>query len=750
MARTKTSITRSVADAGATRAVEHWTSRVAPLTAVPAGALAEAGAIVAMHDVWGGSATATPFYAAGMTVCGVAATGYTWLAAGGHRHHLRALGTATAGAASAAAVVGMIDGFAGPIGGAYAVGSLALSTLWGIRHVMKSADEGGQPGDLGKIIDAEKHHIFNLRRSGKGTVTATVQAKPGATVEELQGSLGTLAAATGIPRGAAVLRLDDDNSSLGYLEITVADLLKATIGWPGLPQVGGLCTDPIPLGRYANGDEFEGYPLTADGDVEHCLIIGTTGSGKSEFCLVYMGTQCTRRQVSCIGVDITKGLQTFGPIAHGLSRNGLLVTTERDARKLIKALAGPVCKARTAYLTSEGMTKWAPRTPRGTKTKINLLDVWIEEAADLADGETYAEMCRRVRSAGIILRSSMQRASWTNMSTDARAFHGGAIAFGVRDEEDARFALPDHVVDAGAAPTWRNTKPGYHYCCALRASEDKWTTRLRSYYVYDRRQLADAVTRAADVVDPMDPITAKALGSLWDKRTVYLAPTGLTVLATPEQQKEQQMHDDTPVPAGDQPAEVEAPRPGGPAITPDRVAALTAAALGDGNADSTEEASDAELEMTDAHRGELDEAAEEILGDLDQARRTIIDEALAGNVTFDPADEYDDAEDRLDQEGPGASDITLDFGDSADDSTVTPEEARRRLDTQLDTWLRGGKDTFSPVELTPLRKKLGRGRRWFFHQRDRLVADGVIAEGDAVGEYQIIRSPFVGAEAGDQ
>lgn len=735
MARKKNSVPASAA---ADRVVEHWTSRLMPLTAAPLACAGEAAAIAVMHHYLGG-----PVYTSLTSLTGAGASAYAFHAAGGHRHHLRALATVSGIAGTVAATVGMAGGL-GIEAGPYAFGSAALSILWAIRHAMKAADEGsGHPlGQLGEAIGAEKHHLFNIKRSGKGVVTATVQARDGATIDQLQPGMAALQAAAGVPRGGAVLTTDDDDASIGYLQITVADLLKMTIEWPGIEpaKIGALCTDPIPLGVYADGEPFEGTPLTSDGDVEHDLIVGVTGSGKSEYCLVYMGTQCTRRQVSGIGIDCSKGLATFGPIAHGLTRNGLLITKTRDAKRLLQALSGPVFKARMAYLTSEGMSKWAAVTPRGTKTKINFLEVWIEEGADLADGETYAEMCRRVRSAGIKIHTSLQRAAWDDMATKARAMHGGGIAFGCRDSGDAEFALPEDVIDAGAAPTWRNRKPGYHICCALGADPERWTTRMRGYYPHDRQRLAAAVDAAADVVDPMDEITAAALGDLWTKRTVYTEPVGVAVTAGTA----------APVAAAPAPAAVPAQGPAAATAVLERTAVQTDAAGNEDADDDEDEISEEELRamMTEKDLDELAEAAEEVDEALARARREAIDEAIGGDEDVD--DDFDDGPADFNEE-PKDLDLDLDFGDDEDEEggKASPEAAKKALYDQLQQWLDDGKTSFAPKDLYGLLDRLHRGRRWFYHVRDELLDAGVIAEGDDIGEYDIVSSPLAAAGTGD-
>jgi ADP-ribose pyrophosphatase YjhB (NUDIX family) len=785
-----TRVEKAAAAAGG-RAVEHWLSRALPLAAAPAAFIALAVAIVFMHRAWGGSTTRTPLYAVLVALSGVGVAAYTWHAAGG-RKQLRAMATATMGIAALVATVGLVIGLT-RMAGLYVLGAAVGSVLWGVRHVMKWADEGGHPlGKLGEHIDTERHHIFNLRRTGKGTVTADVAARPGATIEEFQGHLPVLGAAAQAPPGGATLRPDLERSDLAHLEILVADLLKEGVPWPGPHRLGGLVTDPIPLGLHANGEEVLGRVLTADGDVEHLLIVGVTGAGKSQFARILVGGGLLlRRRVNVVGIDCSKGLQTFGPIAHGLTGNGILITSQRQARAFLKVMP-QVIKARTDYLASEGMDKWAPFTPAGKPTKINLLVVWVEEAADLADSESYFQMLRTARSGGVEIYTSLQRASWDEMATKARAMHGGGMAFGCYSAEDVAFALPDEVVDAGAMPLWRNHKPGYAYLAGLNVPPENWPRMLRGFAA-DRAELAAAVTAASAIRDPMDPITAAALGPLWAKRTVYPDPVGvdakaaaaaLTRLAGATRLPRPALPGAlTPPPAFGAPTAASTGTPPAPAASTVRLFAQavlrgdihvdeeTRAMLAAAEArerrreeagrhevtgrvvvpgpwpahdspppthhdddDHDEDEDLEEAELSDKDRAEIDAAQEEILGPLEAARTTEIRAAGGG------PDEVDGPDD-LDAPVPDTGDVEMDL----DEDDAPQGDPRALFERQLAAWLDEGRQEFTVKELyrddDSLLKRMGRERRWFYRNLPAYVEAGILAEGDEIGTYVIARDP---------
>jgi hypothetical protein len=756
------------------RAVEHWLSRALPLAAAPAGFIALAVGIVFMHRAWGGSSTRTPLYAVLVAAAGAGVAVYTAYAAGG-RKHLRAMATGTAAIAALAATVGLVIGLQKMLS-LYVLGAVAGSIMWGVRHTMKWADEGdGHPlGKLGEHIDAEKHRIFNIRRTGKGTVTADVAAKPGATIEEFQAHLPVLAAAAKTPPGAVTMRPDLDDSSRGHMEIVVADLLKQGIPWPGPARLGALVTDPFTVGQYANGDEVTAQILTKDGDVEHLLIVGVTGAGKSEFCRVVVCTMLTRRRVNVIGIDCSKGLQTFGPIAHGLTSNGMLITSQRQARAFMKVMP-QVIKARTNYLASEGMDKWAPVTPAGKPTKINLLKVWAEEASDLADAESYYQMLRTGRSGGVEFDTSLQRASFDEMATKARAMHGGSMAFGCFNGDDVAFALPGEVIDAGAMPLWRNHKPGYAYLAGLNTPPENWPRLMRGYAA-DKILLAASVTAASAFRSPMDEITAAALGPLWAKRTIYADPVGVdpeavavavahmagagqipgrpgprqvsarqappAVLAPPASYTGQHevtgrvvvpgpwpQHGPTASGQGAVPAARPPYRPVTSGLAP--IPHHQEQDLDDGqDLDGNYE----EIELSDADRAEIEAAAEEILGPLNNARITEIRAAGGGP---DEVDGPDDPDAPISD----TSDVEMDLAE--DD--VPQGDPRAMFERQLADWLDAGKQEFGVRDLygapDRLLDRLGRDRRWFYRNLPIYIDAGLIAEGDDIGSYVIARDP---------
>lgn len=608
----------------------------------------------------------------------------------------RDLYTVNTAAGGAGVIAGTIAGLETPqVGLSWLIGGIALCAATNIRRLIRQAgqelDEKNNAGALEKLaerVGMERYQLKQIQGNGKGVVTAKVKALNGATVEEFAAKIPALAAGLGLGRGRLTVTPDPDDSSSFELRATVADLLKNVVWWSGPAHPGaGIVEQPIPFGLYEDGEVAALHLLDEHGDITHLLIMGVTGAGKSEFFRVVMGEVLCRREVSVIGVDCSKGLQTFGPIRHGLE---WAITDPREARAFLKLLPEAI-RARADYLGRKGLAKWVPGCG------LNFLIVWLEEAADFAaSSEAYNHMLRAARSAGVWIVTSLQRASHTNISTDARANHGSSMCFGVSKlggMSDAMFALPDEVIEAGANPAWGKDRPGCAYLAGMGAPPERWAMVLRGWRV-DEAMLADRITAGAVFRVPLDEVTATAFGALYANRTVYSTP----------------LLPDTPTIATAPPA-----------------AGTVAGDDADGVPD-WEEIPD----MPEAERAEFEELAA-MLSELEAMNPE--PDAPYANATLDTPIQINEGEPVM----------TFDT-----EPKVSVEEARARLDRQLHDWLTSGKTSFRPAELAELIEQVGRGRRWFYRERDRLVEAGIIAaDEEEFGAYLILRSPLDNPPAAD-
>lgn len=612
---------------------------------------------------------------------------------------------------TAAVTIGTITGVdTAATAGAWALGGIGLSlanNLWSSFH-SKSSQKGASKWEkLEAEIGLAKHEIKEPKSNGKGTVIAQVEAKDGATADDLVRRIPALASALKIGKGRITHTVDDDDSSLITMRVQVADLLKEGFPWRGPSAFGASVGDvPIRTGRYEDGEDVllnitgmlrDPGPLT-NGNVEHCIAMGVNGAGKTQGNQIIVTELGTRTEHSTVVIDCSKFMQDFGHVRHGIEWP---IDKKDAARRFFKLLPNAIEK-RTDYLAAKGMSKWEPGCG------LNFITVIGEEAADFAaDNEHYQKVLRTARAAGIWVLTSIQRATHNNMDTDSRANSPAGLCFGLRDGADAQYCLPDEAIDAGAWPQWGNRKPGYHYAAGLGIPEDRWHITARTELASKRDQ-ADAITAGAAIRTPLDTITADAFGDLYANRTTYDTPL------LPKEEGEE----NTPQQAAP------APAPAATATAP----VAPAAPVYSGPPDE---------EMDDVDEDTMAREVEE----LNEMLQNVLDE--------DPEPgEYDHLRIEDDPEPPADDAPVLSLGGDIDDADkLTSEQGRQELYERLDKWVREGKNSFAPRDVTDIlmRVNLNDSKRWFYRERDRLIKDEVISvdeSDEGFGLYDILRSPL--------
>ncbi|TRV71771.1 DUF87 domain-containing protein [Streptomyces sp. 130] len=557
-----------------------------------------------------------------------------------------------------------------------------FAASWNVRQILRNGasgdpsetNDGGGLGALAQAIGWERVAVKDAKGTGKGVVKGTVEVEAGGTIEAVQGTTSRVAAALQVPPSGVIVTPDAENAGRGTISLRVADLLKDGVPFAAPDALGMMPTHPIPVGLYADGEVWLLDPFSAP-ILQHVLVMGVTGAGKSEFLRSLVAHLATRRKMTVFLVDLAKGRQTVGHIADGID---WLIQDVKEAKRLLRALPAAI-KARGDVLAAEGLDQWTP------ESSLNAMLVWIEEAADVADFQELEEIARKARSVGIWLGISLQRATWTNVSTDVRANLQGAVCFGVDKPADASFCLPDMVTDAGAIPAWGSSRPGYAFAAGMGIPDSRTTMEVRSGLT-DRHELAALVEAAAPYRDPLDETTAAALGQAYAQRTHRGTNRTTPGLA--------------PAPAATIPP---------PSAYRDYTDGL------DDEDDMTNAEETAEMEIQDVY--------DEVLG------------AIPG----DPEPDADYAGLRLEDDVPDA-DPGSDMEFAAPRRAGT-EEARHILYVELDGWAQAGRLEFEPADLIPATTAAGRKRPWMQGELKRLVEAGVLQH-DAHGSYSILHSPL--------
>lgn len=490
------------------------------------------------HLMWGDS----PWGAAGLTLASVALTGATWWAARGASPQRRLHSAITVAAGSVWVTAAALSGpITHPVIDLYAMGGPVLALSWNVRMVMRrNPDAVGESSDKGLL---EK---VGLARTKLGTVkvepnkVTVPYALPAgeATNDDVSKALPRIASGLDVPTTAVRYRPDPDSARKGEIVIVPNDMLREVIWYPGPSSPGGSIAEPLVIGVYDDGRELR---LTLPQAI-HLLVMGVTGSGKTEAALDVMAEVLTRRDVAVWLSDPKRG-QDLG---EAFGACDWVVTTQDGAAVMIAAFEA-VIPARQTWLGEHGYRSWEPaaalvqndpaHTCRSDRAACGCpgmayLIGWFEEAANTlraVDDDAFTGIAQEARSAGASLVVSMQRASGYQISTDTRASLPAALCMGV-DERDAGFALPSEVLDAGANPgAWGNKRPGYCYLVSAGVDEELWSTPSRTFR--NNPVTLEWVTREfAPVRMPVDDVTATAAASVAGQ--IYTDRQGPTPAAT--------------------------------------------------------------------------------------------------------------------------------------------------------------------------------------------------------------------------
>lgn len=398
------------------------------------------------------------------------------------------------------------------------VGGITMALSWNMAAVIRDQGDGrGQ--DILNAAFVDKAEVIGLPDSKLHTIKATARkilaklvTPPGSrTIDDVQRKRGHIEAALELPPGSVTVVADEDHAAHADVVITDPRLMKKPIPWPGPSRAGESIGEPLRIGVYQDAEDVE-YTILD----HHLLTMGMTSSGKSFGGLWnLMAEIITRTDVAVWVADITKKTQTVGAFAPAID---WLAITKKDALAMldtVQRIIGP----RTDYLARKRLKGWQPGCG------LTFLVINLEEASDIFDAmsdkqlERFVSTMRAARSAGIYINVSLQRAIWDQISTNARAQFAGSQCFGVQSSGDAKFGLPDHVLDAGASPErWLSNRPGMYYLAAPTIPEERHAIPARGYLIGDEEMREHAATYPASA-RPLDDVTLKAAGETYAGRT---------------------------------------------------------------------------------------------------------------------------------------------------------------------------------------------------------------------------------------
>jgi hypothetical protein len=512
------------------------------------GAVGAAGA--AGYPLWHDSA----FGGVGLTLGSVALTGAAWWVGKkldtARRLHSAITVAAASGWVTCAALAGP---WVRPLPDLYLIGGLVAAISWNLRQLFPAApaSEGGS-ADKGLL---EKVGLARTKL-GRAEVEPNRVTVPYAlpagelTNADVSKAIGLMESALDVPPGAVRIQPDPESSRRGKFVIVPEDMLKSPTVWPGPSRPGGSIAEPLRIGIYDDGSELL-LPLL---EAIHILVMGMTGSGKTEGALDILLEILSRKDVAVWLSDSAKAGQDFQPLLGGLDWAAL------DTPSTM-AMVGAVQAAipeRTKWLRDHGYRAWEPaaaeqQTSRKHSCKtikacgcpgMPYLVAWFEEAAktlrDMGE-DAFTGIAQEARSAGVSLVISMQRASGYQLSTDTRASLPAALCFGVRGD-DASFALPEEVLDAGANPAaWGNKRKGYVYLVSAGVNEDLYANPARTFWTgpggaYEQmaRWVVETFAATRSAADPVTAAAAERVaGERFTRRVELTGQGGAAAIALP-------------------------------------------------------------------------------------------------------------------------------------------------------------------------------------------------------------------------
>lgn len=534
---------------------------------------------------------------------------------------------------------------------------------------------------------------FNPTEIGAARIAGELELDGTQTADEMQKRAAQLEAALEAPKGGVRISTDPTNSGRAELSATLKNILGVSTPWPGPSAVGGTPWDPIPMGLYETGEELKKI-IADEAGAKHEIAQGINGSGKSSGDRIEFMELMTRRETGIILLDTRKAAQTFGRAVAGIAK---VVTKDELGSRVIARLASNVVPDRSAYLAAHGYDAWKPGCG------LTFLRIQIEEAASflakMDNDDDIISLAQTARSVGIEIKLSMQRPSHDQIPTSLRSEFGSVTCYGISADE-AVCLLPDEVVSAGANPQrWTNTQPGCNYYAGTGIPVAQASVPLRNYEVTND-VMAVVANHFGPLMDPIDPVTVKAFGKLWD-----------------------QMGDPAAV------IQAEFARVGGGQVLPALAAGATNSATNSATNGATNGTSAAHPSPTSANNtngtNEIDDADDE------ESKVTVTEDDMH-ITTPDPDPNLNTSiEDNVD---PLDTEIT--FGSKADEVPV--EQARQIVRERIDGMESMGSDHVTAPDFGDLVEMKLRSRAWFRKELIRLCEIGRLRDLGG-GKFAIVR-----------
>lgn len=399
------------------------------------------------------------------------------------------------------------------------LGGAITCLFWTVRRALLSkasenGEVGGMAGKLVDVLDGARMHNVRAEQTKLGQVVKArgEVARGEQSVKDLQGKADAIASVAHLRPGSVVITGDPTDAGAVDVIITPTDLLAGEVLWEGPDRPGKSIALPIKVGPYVDGTECR---LTLPGseterrNLAHMLVQAVTGGGKSNFVCQLMAKVLCRTEVVVIASDPVKGLQTLGPFIDTGALE-LVSLDQAGSRQMLAAVKRAIAD-RGTYLGGRGFKQWE------SGCGLCFLVVWLEEANWATQLGVLEDIAAQARSVGIWLLVSQQRAAYTTTSTDLRGNMQAGACGGVDAAMDAKFCLPDDLVDqvGDMLESWGADKPGYFVINHPSIRPQDRPKPVRSEYATDD-QIREVLLEHAPTRTVMDAVTRGAFGATYD------------------------------------------------------------------------------------------------------------------------------------------------------------------------------------------------------------------------------------------
>lgn len=419
-----------------------------------------------------------------------------------HQHARNAATAFVAGASFWLALATATSPLWSPMIYAFVFGGSFLSLTWNIRYA------GITPTNKHDVVTGDYVNPLSAIRGLKSSIPSKVKTiadnagkrvevilqHPGGknTTRDVQAHKENLAGAMSVDNSAVHVSEMPGRADQTRVVVRLENPTDKVVVWPGV-SAPGKSISAAPLRTGVREDGKDSYHWITGNDEESraasaTIYTGMTGSGKTEAFILAVIEMLSR--IDCappVIADPEKLMLSFG---HILDVFDIAADGPEQTNQLISNLPEAM-RYRARLLGSLGYHRgWVPEC--FTKHGIPVQPIHVEEAGGyLASSQDFNKALTLCRALGMPISISLQVAVFRQLQRESRSQFGNSLAFGVREAQDAKFALLDETLRAGADPTkWANNHPGRHYGEITGVPSEEWSIKRRTYKITVEETLA--------------------------------------------------------------------------------------------------------------------------------------------------------------------------------------------------------------------------------------------------------------------